>query len=126
MEEAQRLSAEDQLNMAFSIMNNRQKQRFGESSEIDIAYGVSGLGRFRCNIFQQRGSVGMVLRVIPTTVRSTEELRLPSVIEKIADEKRGLVLVTGPTGSGKSTTLAAIIDYMNRLRPGHIVTIEDP
>jgi len=126
MVEAQRLSAEDTLNMAFSIMNNRQKQRFGESSEIDIAYGVSGLGRFRCNIFQQRGTVGMVLRVIPTTVRTTEELRLPSVIEKIADENRGLVLVTGSTGSGKSTTLAAMIDYMNRARTGHIVTIEDP
>jgi twitching motility protein PilT len=126
MVEAQRLSAEDTLNMAFSIMNNRQKQRFGEASEIDIAYGVSGLGRFRCNIFQQRGTVGMVLRVIPTTVRTTEELRLPTVIEKIADENRGLVLVTGTTGSGKSTTLAAMIDYINRIRTGHIVTIEDP
>ncbi|HLF83993.1 MAG TPA: ATPase, T2SS/T4P/T4SS family, partial [Blastocatellia bacterium] len=126
MVEAQRLAGEDSLNMAFSIMNNRQKQRFNENSEIDIAYGVSGLGRFRCNIFQQRGTVGMVLRVIPTTVRSTEELRLPPVIEKIADENRGLVLVTGSTGSGKSTTLAAMIDYMNRTRTGHIVTIEDP
>jgi twitching motility protein PilT len=126
MVEAQRLSAEDSLNMAFAIMNNRQKQRFGENSEIDIAYGVSGLGRFRCNIFQQRGTVGMVLRVIPTTVRTTEELRLPPVIEKIAEENRGLVLVTGSTGSGKSTTLAAMIDYMNRMRTGHIVTIEDP
>ena len=126
MVEAQRLSAEDTLNMSFSIMNNRQKQRFGEASEIDIAYGVSGLGRFRCNIFQQRGTVGMVLRVIPTTVRTTEELRLPPAIEKIADENRGLVLVTGTTGSGKSTTLAAMIDYINRTRTGHIVTIEDP
>jgi twitching motility protein PilT len=126
MIEAQRLSAEDTLNMAFSIMNNRQKQRFADNSEIDIAYGVSGLGRFRCNIFQQRGTVGTVLRVIPTTVRSVEELRLPPVIEKIADEKRGLILVTGTTGSGKSTTLAAMIDYINRMRTGHIVTIEDP
>src|ERR1700754_1514645 len=126
MVEAQRLSAEDTLNMAFSIMNNRQKQRFSEMSEVDIAYGVSGLGRFRCNIFQQRGTVGMVLRVIPTTVRTAEELRLPPVLEKIADEPRGLVLVTGSTGSGKSTTLAAIIDYINRVRSGHIVTIEDP
>src|SRR5690349_6356919 len=126
MVEAQRLAGEDSLNMAFSIMNNRQKQRFNENSEIDIAYGVSGLGRFRCNIFQQRGTVGMVLRVIPTTVRTTEELRLPPVIEKIAEEPRGLVLVTGSTGSGKSTTLAAMIDYINRVRSGHIVTIEDP
>lgn len=126
MVEAQRLAAEDSLNMAFSIMNNKQKQRFTENSEIDIAYGVSGLGRFRCNIFQQRGTVGMVLRVIPTTVRSIEELRLPPVIEKVSDEKRGLVLVTGTTGSGKSTTLAAMIDYINRMRTGHVVTIEDP
>jgi twitching motility protein PilT len=126
MVEAQRLASEDTLNMAFSIMNNRQKQRFAECSEIDIAYGVSGLGRFRCNIFQQRGTVGMVLRVIPTTVRSIDELRLPSVIEKVSDENRGMVLVTGTTGSGKSTTLAAMIDYINRTRTGHIVTIEDP
>lgn len=126
MVEAQRLSAEDTLNMAFSIMNNRQKQRFSEVSEIDIAYALSGLGRFRCNIFQQRGSVGMVLRVIPTTVRTIEELRLPPVIEKLSDNTRGLVLVTGTTGSGKSTTLASIIDYINRTRTGHIVTIEDP
>src|SRR5437868_5586678 len=126
MVEAQRLSAEDTLNMAFSIMNNRQKQRFTENAEIDIAYGVSGLGRFRCNVFQQRGTVGMVLRVIPTTVRNIDELRLPPVIEKIADEKRGMILVTGTTGSGKSTTLAAVIDYINRTRTGHIVTIEDP
>ena len=126
MVEAQRLSAEDTLNMAFSIMNNRQKQRFSDMSEIDIAYGVSGLGRFRCNIFQQRGTVGMVLRVIPTTVRSIEELRLPPVIEKLADNSRGLVLVTGTTGSGKSTTLASMIDYINRTRTGHVVTIEDP
>ena len=126
MIEAQRLSGEDTLNMAFSIMNNRQKQRFGENCELDIAYGVSGLGRFRCNIFQQRGTVGMVLRVIPTTVRTIEELRLPTVIDKIAEERRGLILVTGTTGSGKSTTLAAMIDYINRNRTGHIVTIEDP
>jgi twitching motility protein PilT len=126
MVEAQRLAAEDTLNMAFSIMNNRQKQRFGENSEIDVAYGVSGLGRFRCNVFQQRGTVGMVLRVIPTTVRSIEELRLPPVIEKITSDHRGQALVPGTTGSGKSTTLAAMIDYINRSRTGHIVTIEDP
>jgi twitching motility protein PilT len=124
--EAQRLSAEDTLNMAFSIMNNRQKQRFSENSELDIAYGVPGLGRFRCNIFQQRGTVGMVLRVIPTTVRTSEELRLPTVIERLAENQRGMLLVTGSTGSGKSTTLAAMIDYINRTRTGHVVTIEDP
>src|SRR6185369_15562554 len=112
MVEAQRLAAEDTLNMAFSIMNNRQKQRFGENSEIDVAYGVSGLGRFRCNVFQQRGTVGMVLRVIPTTVRTIGELALPTVCEKVAEERRGLILVTGTTGSGKSTTLAAMIDHI--------------
>jgi twitching motility protein PilT len=124
--EASRLTAEDTLSMAFSIMNNRQKQRFKEVSEVDIAYGVSGLGRFRCNVFQQRGTVGVVLRVIPTTVRTIEELRLPSVCERVAEERRGLILVTGTTGSGKSTTLAAMIDYINRTRTGHIITIEDP
>ncbi len=121
-----RLTQEDTLDMAFSMMSNRQKQRFKEISEADIAYGVSGLGRFRANIFQQRGTVGMVLRVIPDTVRSINELSLPPVVERIAEEQRGLVLVTGTTGSGKSTTLASIIDYINSTRGGHIVTIEDP
>ena len=123
---APRLTQEDTLDMAFSMMSNRQKQRFKEVSEADIAYGVSGLGRFRANVFQQRGSVGMVLRVIPDRVRSITELGLPPVIERIAEEQRGLVLVTGTTGSGKSTTLAAMIDYMNANRGGHIITIEDP
>jgi twitching motility protein PilT len=121
-----RLTQEDTLDMAFSMMSNRQKQRFKEVSEADIAYGVSGLGRFRANIFQQRGTVGMVLRVIPDRVRSITELGLPPVIERIAEEQRGLILVTGTTGSGKSTTLAAMIDYINSNRGGHIITIEDP
>ena len=123
---APRLTQEDTLDMAFSMMSNRQKQRFKEVSEADIAYGVSGLGRFRANVFQQRGSVGMVLRVIPDKVRTITELGLPPVIERIAEEQRGLVLVTGTTGSGKSTTLAAMIDYINQQRGGHIITIEDP
>src|SRR5215208_290278 len=123
---APRLTQEDTLDMAFSMMSNRQKQRFKEVSEADIAYGVSGLGRFRANVFQQRGSVGMVLRVIPDKVRSITELGLPPVIERIAEEQRGLVLVTGATGSGKSTTLAAMIDHINSKRGGHIITIEDP
>jgi twitching motility protein PilT len=121
-----RLAQEDTLDMAFSMMSNRQKQRFKEISEVDIAYGVSGLGRFRANIFQQRGTVGMVLRVIPDKVRAITELALPPVIERIAEERRGLILVTGTTGSGKSTTLAALIDHINQTRSGHIVTIEDP
>jgi len=121
-----RLTQDDTLDMAFSIMSNRQKQHFKEASEVDIAYGVAGLGRFRVNIFQQRGTVGMVLRVIPDRMRSMTELSLPPVIERIGDEQRGLILVTGTTGSGKSTTLAAMIDHINSTRGGHIVTIEDP
>ncbi len=123
---APRLTQEDTLDMAFSMMSNRQKQRFKEINEADIAYGVSGLGRFRANIFQQRGTVGMVLRVIPDKVRTVTELGLPPAVERIADEQRGLILVTGTTGSGKSTTLAALIDRINSTRGGHIITIEDP
>jgi twitching motility protein PilT len=121
-----RISAEDMLNMAFSMMSNRQKQKFKESAELDMAYGVAGLGRFRVNVFQQRGNVGLVLRVIPTKIRALEELYLPKVIEHVCDEQRGLVLVTGVTGSGKSTTLAAMLDRINSGRPEHIITIEDP
>jgi len=121
-----RVSSEDMLNMAFSIMTNRQKQKFKESTELDMAYGVAGLGRFRVNVFQQRGNVGMVLRVIPTKIRTLEELYLPKVIDKVCEERRGLVLVTGTTGSGKSTTLAAMIDRINSMRTDHVITIEDP
>ena len=117
---------EDTIAMAFSMMNARQKQRFKDEFEIDIAYSVPGLGRFRCNIFQQRGTVGLVLRVIPGRILTIRELMLPPVLEKICEEQRGLVLCTGTTGSGKSTTLAAMIDYINGLRTEHIVTIEDP
>ncbi|HEX8684991.1 MAG TPA: type IV pilus twitching motility protein PilT [Pyrinomonadaceae bacterium] len=124
--DAPRLTQEDTLDMAFSMMSNRQKQKFKEVSEADIAYGVSGLGRFRANIFQQRGTVGMVLRVIPDKVRTIAELGLPPVIERVAEEQRGLILVTGTTGSGKSTTLAAMIDHINTNRGGHLITIEDP
>jgi len=124
--DSQPLSQEDTLDMAFTMMSNRQKQRFKEVSEVDIGYGVSGVGRFRANIFQQRGTVGIVLRVIPDSTRSTSSLGLPPVVDKIADEQRGLILVTGATGSGKSTTLAAMIDRINAQRSGHIVTIEDP
>jgi len=121
-----RISSEDMLNMAFSMMTNRQKQKFKENTELDMAYGVAGLGRFRVNVFQQRGNVGMVLRVIPTKIRTLDELYLPRVIERICDETRGMVLVTGTTGSGKSTTLAAMIDRINSTRTDHIITIEDP
>jgi twitching motility protein PilT len=126
MTELKRLAAEDMLNMAFSMMTNRQKQKFKESAELDLAYGVAGLGRFRVNVFQQRGNVGMVLRVVPTKIRSFEELNLPRVIYKICEERRGMVLVTGTTGSGKSTTLASMIDRINATRSDHIITVEDP
>ena len=121
-----RVSSEDMLNMAFSIMTNRQKQKFKENTELDMAYGVAGLGRFRVNVFQQRGNVGMVLRVIPTKIRTLEELYLPKILDTICEEARGIVLVTGTTGSGKSTTLAAMVDRINSTRTDHIVTIEDP
>lgn len=124
--DAPKLKQEDTLDMAFAIMSNRQKQRFKEVSEVDIGYGVNGLGRFRANIFQQRGTVSIVLRVIPDQTRNTSQLGLPPIIDRIAEERRGLILVTGATGSGKSTTLAAMIDLINARRSGHIVTIEDP
>ena len=124
--EFSRISPEEMLSMAFSMMTNRQKQKFKETAELDMAYGVAGLGRFRVNVFQQRGNVGMVLRVIPTKIRTIEELCMPRVIDKICEEQRGLVLVTGTTGSGKSTTLAAMIDRINSTRSDHIMTIEDP
>ncbi|MCP4656606.1 MAG: type IV pilus twitching motility protein PilT [bacterium] len=126
MTELKRLMQEDTISMAYSIMNARQKQRFKEEMDIDLAYSVPGLGRFRCNIFQQRGAVGLVLRVIPTRIKTIRELMLPQVLEKIAEERRGMVLCTGTTGSGKSTTLAAIIDHINTIRNEHIITVEDP
>ncbi|HMM81299.1 MAG TPA: type IV pilus twitching motility protein PilT [Pyrinomonadaceae bacterium] len=121
-----KLSQDETLEMAFSMMSNRQKQHFKDSLEVDIGYGVNGLGRFRVNIFQQRNSIGIVARVISDTIRGFAELGMPPILNNIADEKRGLVLITGTTGSGKSTTLAAIVDHINQTRNCHIVTIEDP
>jgi twitching motility protein PilT len=121
-----RLMQEDTIAMAFSIMSARQKEKFKNNFEIDIAYNVPNLGRFRCNIFQQRGTVGLVLRVIPAKILTIKELLLPPVLEKICQEQRGLVLCTGTTGSGKSTTLAAMIDHINASRNEHVMTIEDP
>src|SRR4051812_11441713 len=126
MTEQPRITAEDMLGMAFSMMSARQKQKFKENSEIDMAYGVAGLGRFRVNVFQQRGNVGLVLRVIPTKIRALDELYLPKIVEQVCEMPRGLILVTGVTGSGKSTTLAAMIDRINSSRAEHIITIEDP
>jgi len=124
--EERKLDHEDVVAMSAAIMSAAQAEKFAASQEVDLAYSVAGLGRFRCNIFQQRGTVGLVLRVIPMRIRTIEELDLPSVLKTIAAEERGLVLVTGTTGSGKSTTLAAMIDYINRTRSAHVMTVEDP
>lgn len=126
MPEIKRLMQEDTISIAYSIMNARQKQRFKEELDIDIAYSVPGLGRFRCNVFQQRGATGLVLRVIPARIKTVRELMLPKVLETISMESFGMVLCTGTTGSGKSTTLAAMIDHINQGRNEHIITIEDP
>jgi twitching motility protein PilT len=107
-------------------MTDAQKKRFEETLELDFAFGVRGVGRFRCNVFNQRGAVGSVYRLIPERIRGFHELGLPPIIGKLAERPRGLVLVTGPTGSGKSTTLAAMIDKVNGERNEHILTIEDP
>ena len=124
--EIKRLMQEDTIAMSFSIMNPEQKENFKKQHELDMSYSVPGLGRFRCNIFNQRGAIGVVLRVIPTQIKSIPELNLPLVIEKICDERRGMVIVTGTTGSGKTTTLASMIDFINSHRLEHIMTIEDP
>jgi twitching motility protein PilT len=123
---ADRMDAETVRRMALGIMSERRRQEFEKHPEVDMAYGVPGLGRFRVNIFSQRGSMSMVFRVIPFGVPTVGELNLPPVIQKIAMEPRGLVLVTGATGSGKSTTLASIIDFINSQRTLHIITVEDP
>jgi twitching motility protein PilT len=121
-----RLTQDETLEMAFSMMSNRQKMHFKDAFEVDIGYGVSGLGRFRVNIFQQRNSIGIVARVISDHIKSFSELGLPPILSTVSEENRGLVLVTGTTGSGKSTTLSAVVDHINANRNSHIVTIEDP
>ncbi len=126
LKNGERLLPEEMQQTAFSLMNPAQKARFEEDRECDLAYGIPGLGRFRVNVFQQRGTIGVVFRVIPFGVKSIDQLLLPRVIERISMENRGLVLVTGTTGSGKSTTLAAMIDHINSNRTCHIMTIEDP
>src|SRR4030043_1243850 len=121
-----RVSQEDAMNIAFSIMTPQQSEIFKNKKDIDLAYSIPGLGRFRCNIFVQRGTIGIVFRVIQTKIPTIDELHLPDILKKISMEQRGLILVTGTTGSGKSTTLAAMIDLINTNRTEHIMTIEDP
>jgi twitching motility protein PilT len=120
------LAPADTKQLVYSVLTDSQKKRFEESKELDFSFGLRGLARFRCNVFNQRGAVGAVYRLIPETIRSFGDLGLPAVLATLAERPRGLVLVTGPTGSGKSTTLAAMIDKINCERHDHILTIEDP
>ena len=120
------LTSSDTKQLAYSVLTDAQKHRFEEKLELDFSFGVKGLSRFRANLFNQRGAVGAVFRAIPYEIRSFEELGLPPIIKQMCDKPRGLILVTGPTGSGKSTTLAAMIDKINKDRKEHILTIEDP
>jgi twitching motility protein PilT len=126
LKDAPRLAPEDTSRMALSIMNQFQRDKFKQTNELDLSYGAPGLGRFRVNVFQQRGTIAIAFRAIPFKIRGFEDLRLPPVLAQIALEERGLVLVTGATGSGKSTTLAAMIDHINGQETCHIITIEDP
>jgi len=120
------LSPKDTMQLAYSILTENQKKRFETEDELDFSFGIQNLARFRGNCFKQRGCVSLVIRQIPFNVRTFEELGLPAAVARMAEKPRGLVLVTGPTGSGKSTTLAAMIDKINRERKGHIITVEDP
>src|SRR5687768_12483715 len=124
--EAKRLEHEEMVAMAAAVLPVAQREKFKESHEVDLAYSVPGLGRFRCNAFQQRGTIGLIFRIIPRGIATIDSLHLPPVLKEIAKEERGLVLVTGTTGSGKTTSLAALIDEINATRMAHIVTIEDP
>ena len=120
------LNPKDTLQLAYSILTEAQKKRFETEDELDFSFGVQNLSRFRGNIYKQRGCVAMAIRQIPYEIVSIEKLGLPPILNQLADRPRGLVLVTGPTGSGKSTTLAALVDKINRERKSHIITIEDP
>ncbi len=123
---SQPLTPKDTLALAYSILTENQKKRFETEDELDFSFGVQNLSRFRGNVYKQRGCVAMAIRQIPYEIISIEKLGLPPIINKLADRPRGLILVTGPTGSGKSTTLAGMVDKINRERKGHIITIEDP
>ncbi len=120
------MSPKDTLQLAYSVLTENQKKRFETEDELDFSFGIQNLARFRGNCFKQRGCVGMVIRMIPFSLKTFDDLGLPPILGKLAERPRGLVLVTGPTGSGKSTTLAAMIDKINKERKGHIITVEDP
>src|SRR3954471_16553181 len=120
------MQPKDTLQLAYSVLTENQKKRFEMEDELDFSFGIQNLARFRGNCFKQRGCVSMVIRQIPFSIKTFDDLKLPDVIRKMAERPRGLVLVTGPTGSGKSTTLAAMLDKINRERRGHIITVEDP
>jgi twitching motility protein PilT len=126
MEQYEVLTPEDTFQLGYSMLNTFQKQKFEKFWELDLSYGVPGLGRFRVNIYRQRGAVGIAIRVIPMVIPSIEALNLPPILKELTRKPRGLVLVTGPTGHGKSTTLASMIDFINNERSCHIVTVEDP
>jgi twitching motility protein PilT len=120
------LTPKDTLQLAYSVLTETQKKRFEFDDELDFSFGIQNLARFRGNVFKQRGCVAMVLRMIPFSVRTLEDLGLPPIATKLSERPRGLILVTGATGSGKSTTLAAMLDMINKTRKGHIITVEDP
>ncbi|MGI9553565.1 MAG: type IV pilus twitching motility protein PilT [Thermodesulfobacteriota bacterium] len=126
LKEASPITEQDNVEIANQIMNDWQREKFKENLEMDLAYSISGLSRFRVNIFQQRGTLSIAIRAIPYEILGFDQLNLPTVIKSIAEEERGLVIVTGTTGSGKSTTLASIIDYINSTKARHVITIEDP
>ncbi len=121
-----KLTSEETKKLCYSMLNDKQKLKFEQNSELDFSFGIESMSRFRCNVFMQRGNVAVVLRQIPYKIMTFEELNLPKVIAEFAELPRGLVLVTGPTGSGKSTSLASLIDKINKERPVHIITVEDP
>jgi twitching motility protein PilT len=122
----EQLTPQDTQRLAYSVLNEGQKQKFEEENELDLSFGIQGLARFRCNVYRQRGAVASAIRVIPIKIRGFNELGLPPIVEQLAERPKGLILVTGPTGSGKSTTLAAMVDKINSERTEHIMTIEDP
>ena len=120
------LTPKDTLQLAYSVLTENQKKRFETEDELDFSFGIQNLARFRGNVFKQRGCVALVIRMIPFNVRTFQDLGLPHIVGQLAEKPRGLILVTGPTGSGKSTTLAAVIDKINKERQGHIITVEHP